>query len=222
MDKANNTDIQSTQIKTNQSNCDKPRHNSIAVFLALILAISNIGVYLSMSRQLTQKNNKINEFSNQLNTSNTKITELEGKIKELTDKTNEANKEQEPKTSSLSMEVIKAEILRRGGENNTLFVNLTLKNNSTKNYEFKADDLKVKNNSDNTLGVYFAYPELYGYNSSTPLKDQTITAGESVNGFLQIPTSNTETKPQTFNISLTDRTTGVSITAKAEATPRNL
>ncbi len=222
MDNANNSDTQNTQIKASKSNCNKRGHKIIITFLVLILAVSNIGVYLFMSKQLAQKNNQISEFSNQLNTSNTKITELEGKVKELSDKANKANKEQEPKTSSLSMEVTKAEILRRGGENNTLFVALTLKNNSSNNYEFKVNDLKVKNDSDNTLGVYFAYPELYGYNTSSPLKDQTITTGESVNGFLQIPLSNTETEPQTFSISLIDNTTGVSVTTKAEATPRNL
>lgn len=218
MNNESNLNNQNIQAETNKPNTSK--HSKLTItFAILLIIVSNTGSYLFMNKLLNQKNNKINELSNQLNTSITKISDLESKIQELSEK---ANKEQEPKTSSLSIAVDKAEIVNKGGEPSTLFITLTLKNTSSNNYEFKASNLKVKNNSENVLGVYFAYPEIYGYNTGSPLSDQTISAGESVNGFLQIPLTETKAQPETFNVIFADSTTGVSVTAKAEAKIRNL
>lgn len=218
---SNNSNLynQNTQIETNKAKCDKSGHKTIVILLVLLLVASNIGTYILMSKQLANKNNKLNKVSNQLDASNTKIAELEARAKELSDK---ASKEQEAKVANLSMTVEKSEIVNRPNEASTLFVTLTLKNNSQNNYEFKVGDIKIKNSSGNALEVYFAYPELYGYNSSSPLKDQTITTGESINGFLQVPLSETKTKPESFDITFTDNATGVSVASKTEAKIRNL
>ena len=221
MDNNSNSDNQNIQTEPSKSSGNK-RSQKLAIIIAvLLIIISNVGSYLFMNKLLTQKNTKINELSNQANTSNVRIAELEGKIQEMTEKANK-EQEQEPKTSSLSFTVTKAEIVNRPNEASTLFITLDLKNNSSNNYELKTSDLKVKNNSDNTLEAFFAYPDIYGYSNNAALKDQTINPGESVSGFLQIPLTKTETQPQTFNVTFTDNTTGVSTEAKAEAKIRNL
>ncbi len=221
MDNNSNSDNQNIQTEPSKSSGNK-RSQKLAIIIAvLLIIISNVGSYLFMNKLLTQKNTKINELSNQANTSNVRIAELEGKIQEMTEKANK-EQEQEQKTSSLSFTVTKAEIVNRPNEASTLFITLDLKNNSSNNYELKTSDLKVKNNSDNTLAAFFAYPDIYGYSNNAALKDQTINPGESVSGFLQIPLTKTETQPQTFNVTFTDNTTGVSTEAKAEAKIRNL
>lgn len=221
MDNNSNSDNQNIQTEPSKSSGNK-RSQKLAIIIAvLLIIISNVGSYLFMNKLLTQKNTKINELSNQANTSNVRIAELEGKIQEMTEKANK-EQEQEQKTSSLSFTVTKAEIVNRPNEASTLFITLDLKNNSSNNYELKTSDLKVKNNSDNTLEAFFAYPDIYGYSNNAALKDQTINPGESVSGFLQIPLTKTETQPQTFNVTFTDNTTGVSTEAKAEAKIRNL
>ena len=221
MDNNSNSDNQNIQTEPSKSSGNK-RSQKLAIIIAvLLIIISNVGSYLFMNKLLTQKNTKINELSNQANTSNVRIAELEGKIQEMTEKANK-EQEQEQKTSSLSFTVTKAEIVNRPNEASTLFITLDLKNISSNNYELKTSDLKVKNNSDNTLEAFFAYPEIYGYSNNAALKDQTINPGESVSGFLQIPLTKTETQPQTFNVTFTDNTTGVSTEAKAEAKIRNL
>ena len=221
MDNNSNSDNQNIQTQPNKLSANN-RNQKLAIIIAvLLIIISNVGSYLFMNKLLTQKNTKINELSNQANTSNVRIAELEGKIQEMTEKANK-EQEQEPKTSSLSFTVTKAEIVNRPNEASTLFITLDLKNISSNNYELKTSDLKVKNNSDNTLEAFFAYPEIYGYSNNAALKDQTINPGESISGFLQIPLTKTETQPQTFNVTFTDNTTGVSTEAKAEAKIRTL
>jgi hypothetical protein len=165
---------------------------TIEVILAIVVvgAIGAVGWFVINSKNQTNKS-------------------LENTSKSQSDPQKAEKKPQ----AQLTFKIDKAEVIKKTDTDQALFVDLTFTNSGDKDYDFKLTNLKVKNKSNSSLlESYIAYPELFRTSSLTPLKDQSITASESVSGFLQIPiTSSTNLTDLSLVITYTDDSNNVNL-----------